>query len=293
MRAAEQCLVMLLCRLGQEVYPLHAPEYARLARLMRSLSPVAADEEAPLTERQLAALGISAPLRRRLLCLLERQDVLRDYLSAAPDIHVLTRISEGFPARLRLLRDHCPPVLFCRGEVSLLQTPCIALVGSRQLFPRGKAFAEHIGRLAAREGFTLVSGGAVGADRAAQEACLRAGGRVVCFVPDTLLRYPKGENILYCCDEGYELPFSAARALRRNRFIHALGEKTFVAQCPQRRGGTWSGSVDALHGGYTELYALNDGSEGVMGLAALGAVLVDDGLPSITDLQPRQLSIFN
>ena len=92
--------------------------------------------------------------------------------------------------------------------------------------------------MAAREGFTLVSGGASGADTAAQEACLAAGGTVICFVPDELSRYAPRKNLLYCSADGYDLSFSASRALRRNHFIHALGEKVFVAQCPGTSGGT-------------------------------------------------------
>lgn len=45
-------------------------------------------------------------------------------------IFPLTRITPGYPAALRaLLGDHAPLVLFLRGEPSLLELPCISVVG--------------------------------------------------------------------------------------------------------------------------------------------------------------------
>lgn len=290
MRPAEKLLVLLLCRLGQEIRPLRPAE---LRRLSEALAAVHADENAEVTDDVLRACGIAAEMRQRVLSLLARENVLASYLAAAPEVSVLTRISADFPQRLRSLGADCPGVLFCKGDPRLLATRCVSLVGSRRLSARGRAFARHIGTLAAKEGFTLVSGGAPGADRTAQEACLAAGGRVVSFVPDALTGCRARKNVLYCSDEGYELAFSAARALRRNLFIHALGEKVFVAQCPRCAGGTWAGTRENLHRGLSTVYALGDGTEGAEALGALGAVLLPGFPPAIGDLEPPQLSIFN
>lgn len=289
MKPSETGLLLLCCALGEAVKPLTAAEFHRLSRCMAA-HPAAWEDT--LTVRALTARGIEPEEAQRIVSLLERQAVLERYL-AEPGVTALTRISEGFPQRLRALGQECPPVLFCRGDTSLLTRRCIALVGARAASPRSRAFAAHIGTLAAREGFTLVSGGAAGADSAAQDACLRAGGSVVCFVPDALRRYPERERVLYCADEGYELPFSAARALRRNHFIHALGEKAFVAQCEAQRGGSWSGAADNLRRGLSPVFVLDDGSEGAAALAALGAQPVPDRPSSLAALTPVQLSIFD
>ena len=184
-------------------------------------------------------------------------------------------------------------VLFCKGDTRLLQEPCVSLVGSRLISPRNRRFAQRIGKLAAREGFVLVSGNACGADQAAQDACLGAGGRVISFVPDALRTHPPRENLLYISDEGYDVPFSAERALRRNHYIHALSERTFVAQCGEKRGGTWSGTNDNLRRKLSQVYMLQDNSEGAIALNQSGAVFVPENLSSIAELSPRQLSIFD
>ena len=187
----------------------------------------------------------------------------------------------------------CPPALFCRGDTAPLGTRCVALVGSRQLRPDNRRFAVQAGKLAAAEGFTLVSGGAAGADTAAQEACLAAGGRVICFVPDSLLDHPARQNVLYCSTGGYELPFSTPRALARNCLIHAMGEKTLVAQCAEGTGGTWSGSQWNLRRGMSELYVFDDGSAASAALQSCGAERLPDIPASLALLRPFQLSIFD
>lgn len=291
MRSVEEGLLLLRCRLGQAVRPLTETEYRQLVAVLQRAK--AAGMQGKITEELLRSYGVESSLCERALTLLHRREVLQRYLDSAPEISVLTRLGAGFPQRLRALGGDCPPALFCKGELSLLNTRCVALVGSRRLYERGSAFAAHIGALAAKEGLTLVSGGAVGADRIAQEACLRAGGSVICFIPDAPTRYPVRKNLLLCSDEGYELDFSSTRALRRNLYIHALGEKTFVAQCPLCRGGTWSGTRENLRRGLSEVYALHDGSEGIAALAMLGAVLLDEFPVELSGLTPSELSIFN
>lgn len=294
MRPSEEGLLLLCCKLGQPVRPLSPSEYKQLEAYVRAMNLTRSkDDFQEVTPKYLASLGYSEEMSQRIHSLLDRPEVLKSYLAAQPDISIITRISDRFPHRLRRLGSDCPPVLFCKGDTALLDSRCISLVGSRMLFPRGSAFARRIGTMAANEGFTLVSGGASGADSAAQEACLAAGGDVICFVPDRLESYSSHPHVLYCCAEGYDLPFSNTRALRRNFFIHAMGEKTFVAQCPRTAGGTWQGSRENLKHGWSELYVLNDGSEGADALARLGASFVEDDLPPLADLLSYQLSIFD
>lgn len=282
MRETERELLLLCCALGEMIAPLKPREYHLLMRRLEQAG--ASGQEENVSAELLCRLGLSKALAERVVCLLERPHQPQRYLQAQPEISVLTRISSDFPQRLRKLGGKCPPVIFCKGDLSLLKKPAVSLVGSRLLGERGAAFARRVGKLAAREGYVLVSGNAVGADREAQEACLQAGGRVISVIPDALERCPLRERQLFLCDEGYEFGFTPARALRRNHLIHALGEKVFVAQCPQTSGGTWSGSRDNLKRRLSPLYVLKDGSGGMLALEELGAVPVEDQISSLRNL---------
>ena len=173
----------------------------------------------------------------------------------------------------------------------MLSTPAIALVGSRDLSEPNRRFAETVGVYAADHGLTLVSGNARGADKTAQEACLRAGGRVISIVADELQKYPLRRNVLYLSEEGYDLPFSSFRALSRNHVIHALGQLTFVAQCTMGTGGTWDGSLKNLRNSWSPLFCFDDGSPATTELEQMGANLI--GLPDLSDFSALQSNTFS
>lgn len=268
---------------------------AQARELSRRARAAGIGEEDPfrdVTVKDVRRLGYSEYEAGHIVSLLGRERQLDGYLLAAEkaDVAVITRLDARFPQRLReQLGARCPAALFCRGDLRLLQRPCISVVGSRHLASPGAQFAAQAGRLAAREGFTLCSGDAMGADRTAQEACLRGGGSVLIFPATELVYCPVRENVLYAAEGGFEFGFSAQRALSRNRFIHAMGEKTLVAQTSFGKGGTWNGSLDNLQHEYSPLFVFDDGSEGARALCARGATPVQ-ALTSLQALTPAQLS---
>ena len=266
-------------------------QYQELAKRARALGPGGEDPLRELTEHDLARLGYAQGQCARIVRLLSRNTQLERYLRAAEQhgIVPITRLSPRYPARLRqTLGQRCPAVLFAKGDLALLSVCCISVVGSRELTECGRAFAEAAGRLIARSDYTLCSGGAAGADCAAQAACLKNGGSAVIFPAGRLLDCPAPANVLYLADQGYDLPFSAQRALARNHFIHAMGEKTLVAQCRAGTGGTWDGTTENLRHGWSPVFVNSDGSEGAQALIARGAAPVRT-LSSLDDLQPVQL----
>lgn len=293
MRQTERGLLLLCCPLGDPM--AGALSLAQARELSRRARAAGIGEEDPLrdvTVKDVRRLGYSEYEAGHIVSLLGRERQLDGYLLAAEkaDVAVITRLDARFPQRLReQLGARCPAALFCRGDLRLLQRPCISVVGSRHLAQPGAQFAAQAGRLAAREGFTLCSGDAMGADRTAQEACLRGGGSVLIFPATELVYCPARENVLYAAEGGFELGFSAQRALGRNRFIHAMGEKTLVAQTGFGKGGTWNGSLDNLQHEYSPLFVFDDGSEGVRALCARGATPVQ-ALTSLQALTPAQLS---
>jgi len=294
MIAIEEGVLLLCCRLGDpETKPLTAHQFDKLGQLVRAHAGNP-DPTAEMTQKDLCALGFQPELAQRILSLLSRQAQLERYLAHAErlGIYPLTRVSSDYPARLTEKQPGTrTPVLFAMGDRSLLKNPCVSVVGSRHLQPSNEAFAREVGTLAAVEGWTLVSGGAVGADRTAQEACLAAGGSCVIFTPDRLERLSPRENVLYLSEDGYDIPFSSARALHRNCAIHMQGDKTVAVQCTYGRGGTWQGCTENLKHQWSELFVYQDGSEAMQALIAQGATGIS-ALSSIHALCCDQTSLF-
>ena len=139
----------------------------------------------------------------------------------------------------------------------------------------------------------LISGNARGADRTAQDAAIAAGGAVISILADKLTDHIPIGNLLYLSEDGFDLEFSAQRALSRNRCIHALGSAAIAAQCSLRSGGTWDGSVKNLRFGWSPLYVFDDGSESADLLEQMGAAKITfDALKDLRNLpQPSQMTL--
>lgn len=243
-------------------------------------------EDRDLAEGDLLGLGYSRELAERIVGLLGQEAVLDHYLHRGKRAGCVpvTRVSDGYPPMLKQrLGPDSPGCLWAKGDLEILRYPAVSLVGSRELREDSRAFAEDVGYHAAMKGLTLVSGNARGADRAAQEACLRAGGRVVSIVADELAKQPVRRNLLYLSEDGFDEAFSAQRALSRNRCIHALGQMVFVAQAELHKGGTWDGTVKNLRFGWSPVACFRDGSEASKRLEQMGAYLI--GREDVTDFE--------
>ena len=290
MTASERGVLLLCCSLGQpEAEPLTMAQFRELGRRTAAAAPGSGDPDAGVTEADLLHLGYDPAMARRIASLLRREDVLRRYLDAGRrrGLYPLTRVSPGYPEPLlRKKGDARPPLFFYAGNLQVLQGPYVGLAGSRSAGRDALDFAARVGTLAAREGWTLVTGAAAGCDRAAMDACLQNGGRTVAFVPDDLRRRTAlaGRQCLLLSEGGYDLPFSTQRAMMRNGYIHMMGEKTLIAQTGFRRGGTWNGALENLRRGWSRVYVLDDGSAGATALIRQGAEPVTV-LQTLADLE--------
>ena len=295
MTGAEMGFLLLASQLGNpDRKVLTTAQLRVLGQRVRQLQ--VDDPNRDLTQRDLQALGYGEDMARRILALLDETELLEHYCmrSIKADCTYLSRICAAYPEALRQkLGDDSPGVLWAKGDLSLLTRPKVALVGSRELLPENREFAKEVGRQAALQGYVLVSGNARGADKAAQDACLAAGGQVISVVADKLESHSIRPNVLYLSEDGFDCDFSAQRAISRNRVIHALGGKTFVAQCGYQTGGTWDGSVKNLRFGWSTVYCFEDGSPAQSLLQEMGANAVTmEELSNISDLNNRNISLF-
>ena len=296
MNPREKGFLLLTSNLGDpNRRPLTTAQARILAQRVAAAPRIQEDRE--LESRDLTAMGYSLEMAERIIALLADEVLLEHYLrrGARLGCYAISRVGEEYPQSIhnRLGLD-APGCLWSRGELELLEKPAVALVGSRDLAPENLAFAKEVGRQAALQGYVLVSGNARGADRAAQDSCLKAGGEVISIVADELEKYsPKG-HILYLSEDGFDLAFSAQRALSRNRLIHCMGLRTFVAQCGYEHGGTWDGTVKNLRFGWSPVYCFQDGSAAVKMLQNMGAESIElEDLHNFSGLEMINFRLFD
>jgi DNA processing protein len=156
----------------------------------------------------------------------------------------VTSVCAGYPAPLRDLPD-APGRFRVVGDLPDFRS-AVAIVGTRRADDEALDFAYSLAREAALNGVLVVSGGAIGVDRAAHEGAIDGGGRTVVVLPTGLdPPYPRANHPLFerarsagCllteAEDGADA--RAGRFLKRNRLIAALGRSTVVVQAPARSG---------------------------------------------------------
>ena len=296
MTPREQGFLLLSSQLGNpERKVLTPPQLRELTKRMASAPRIR--EERDVEMRDMMALGYGREMAGRILALLDERELLEYYVNRGRKAGCVpvTRVSPEYPAALRQrLGGEAPGVLWAKGDFSLLNTPAVALVGSRDLRPENRRFAEEAGWQAAKQGLTLISGNARGADVAAQNACLQAGGKVISIVADNLASHSARPNVLYLSEDSFDEDFTAQRALRRNRCIHTMGTPVLVAQANLQKGGTWDGTSRNLRFGWTPVRCFDDGSDAVRVLAQMGAVLIDtEDLENLPELANAEKNLFD
>ena len=140
-----------------------------------------------------------------------------------------------------------PPVaLIVKGEISTLNEPSLAIVGTRNPTPYGIRNAQEFAAGFVDREWAIVSGGAYGIDSAAHKGALIAEGLTIAVTASGLdSSYPAGNQRLF--DEIVEngaivteyLPGAIARPHRflvRNRLIAALSRGTVVVEAAFRSG---------------------------------------------------------
>jgi DNA processing protein len=157
----------------------------------------------------------------------------------AAGVAIVREVDPDYPERLR--GDPDPPaVLFARGDLGAISTPCVAIVGTRHCTGSGAGFARELGRDLTAAGIAIVSGLALGIDGASHRGVLDADGRPVGVVGSGLdVVYPSRHRDLWerVGAEGVllaEAPLGARptawRFPARNRIIAGLADLVVVVE---------------------------------------------------------------
>jgi DNA processing protein len=153
-----------------------------------------------------------------------------------------------YPQRLLEIYDP-PPLLYVRGDATVLNRHSISIVGTRRPTPYGNQVAERLGRDLAERGLTIVSGMARGIDSSAHTgACQASHGAAIGVLGNGVdVIYPKENRKLFGEVERRgalisEFPFGTHPAPEnfpvRNRVVAGLSLGVVVVQ-----GAQYSGSL--------------------------------------------------
>lgn len=229
----------------------------------------------------------------------ERVEQMLAWLDDDARRHVLTRNDDAYPQQLNQLPDP-PAALFCVGDISLLDQPQLAIVGSRSPTTGGRSNARAFARHLAQQGLIITSGLAQGIDAEAHRGALLASAPTIAVMgtgPDIIYPRHHAELADEIIDGGGLLvtewpPGTTPRREhfpRRNRLISGLSEGVLVVEAGLQSGSLITARLAAEQG--REVFAIpgsihNPLARGTHRLIREGAKLVESGQDIFEELAP-------
>lgn len=206
------------------------------------------------------------------------------------NVKKLTLTSTEFPEPLRHIPSP-PKQLYVLGDIqTLLQSPRVAVVGSRKVSPYGRAVTESLTGELAGKGIVIISGLALGVDAVAHRAALDGGGKTLAVLPTSLDNiYPSshrdlakkiltgGGALVSEYDSG--MPGLKKNFIERNRLVSGLSDAVLITEAAQKSGTLHTANF-ALEQGRTVMAVPGNitsaGSEGTNNLIKSGALPVTE-----------------
>ena len=285
-----QAIMIFCCTLGATdgVVPFKNAEWRKLAQIMvaRKIQPSELLEMDVLT--MVDRLGVEEKIAERLVALIGRSASLSFEITKLEKegIGLVTRADKEYPAQLKKkMGDNCPPYFFYVGDLGLLREKCVGFVGSRKMTTEDVDFESKLVEKVVKARYGIVSGGANGADKIAEEVGLARNGKVIEFLSGRMLEKMRSSRVVKAIQGGKLLlmscvapkaGFSVGAAMGRNKFIFTQSEAT-IAIKSEGKSGTWAGVTECLKEHYAPVYCWNNPkySENLE-LIKMGALPIDE-----------------
>ena len=204
-------------------------------------------------------------------------------------VRLCGRFEADYPPLLAALED-APPTLFALGQWPLPQR-AVAVVGTRQPTAAAVQAAHALGSALAERGYGVVSGLALGIDRAAHLGALAVGGMTLAVLGSGVLNVYPYANIplaraisqrgALLCEVSPDASPSPPSLVARNRIISGLSQGVIVVET-NVDGGAMHAARRAREQGRT-VYALDNGASGNRALLDEGAVAITADLRGLMD----------
>ncbi len=240
------------------------------------------------------------------------EELLASYSDRNPQF--ITPEDPEYPTQLWEIPDP-PAMLHYQGSLALLNTPSIAIVGTRDASDYGKRWTRRLTQSLGHQGFTIISGLAAGIDAEAHATCLTQKTPTIAVLGTGVeIAYPKTNQQLHSTIAQSGLILSEYPAgtgpdrrhfPRRNRIVAGLTQATLVTEAGEKSGALitarlandYGRSVYALAGSLDNpnargcLQLIHQGAEIILGeaelLTSLGTTSQQLDLPLFTPEPPN------
>ena len=180
------------------------------------------------------------------------ENILSGY--SQDNIHCVSINDEKYPDILKESTNP-PVILYCKGNIDLLNSKCIAVIGTRKNSPIGERIATKTVEFLVQKDFTIVSGLAKGIDTIAHDTALSNHGKTIAILPLIDNIYPEenkelvdrilDSNGLLISEEKPKKKFFSGQLVKRDRIQSGISKAVFIIET-SAEGGSMHATNDAI-----------------------------------------------
>ncbi len=192
-----------------------------------------------------------------------------------------------FPQNLKKIPNP-PKTIYYEGNIKLLNTPIISIIGSRKCTKSGQAITKKFAKELVAQRITIASGMAIGIDAQAHLETLKQGGKTIAVLPSGLLNiYPEENKDLYkeiikkdglaITEYPNEKQAESKTFLERNRIVSGISIGILIIEAMHRSGTSVTAKYAIEQG--KKVFAIpheinNKNGKGTNELIRKGAILI-------------------
>ena len=291
MNENSQAIIILCSHLcpPEGIDPLSISEWSKVAETLMNhkLEP---KDLLDFTEYEIDSLfaEIKDVTSERLMRLMDRSAGLFAEVSRykSEGINIYTRADKEYPVKLKMkLKQKCPPLFYCAGDISISELRVAGYAGSREIDSDDEDFTRKTVMKTCAYKLGVVSGGAKGVDSISAQTALDEGMPLIEYIAGGLTAMLKKKDIrgnvikgkrLILSEVNPEAGFSVGSAMSRNKYIYAQSEAAVIIKSDLGNGGTWTGAAENIKHGWTKLFCRDKDYPGNMELIRMGAIAINE-----------------
>ena len=290
MNANSQAIIIFCSHLcvTEGIEPLSISEWSKAAEALMNhkLEP---KDILSFTEYEIDSLFSDAKISsERLMRLMDRSAGLFAEISRykSEGINIYTRADKEYPLKLKKkLKQKCPPLFYCAGDISISELRVAGYAGSRNIDSDDEDFTRKTVMKTCAYKLGVVSGGAKGVDSIAAQTAFDEGMPLIEYTAGGLTDMLKKKDIRENVIRGNRLilsevipdaGFSVGNAMSRNKYIYAHSEAAVIIKSDLNKGGTWAGAVENIKHGWTKLFCRDKDYPGNVELIRQGAIPINE-----------------
>ena len=204
----------------------------------------------------------------------EKALAMIECIESGDGLRYLTVLDKDYPGKVKALGNKKPVILYFKGNIDLVKSPSIAVVGTRSPSDwTSKVEVQLVNKIIEISERVVISGLALGCDTIAHKTSLESGGKTIAVLPSGINQITPDENKtlseeilssggLLLSEYPPEVKASNYTFVERDAIIASISDATIVVECGKKSGTMHTVEAAYKQGRPIGVYYTDQGEKG-------------------------------